>query len=315
MNNPLRIGTDCSGIESPIQALQQLGVSFTHEWCSEIDKYCIKSIKANYKPKRIYGDPDGDYKDGNICNRDHSTLPDIDLYVCGFPCQPFSNAGSKQGFNDKRGSVFWSCLNTIKIKQPKYFVLENVKGILSNDKKNKRNKYGQTWETIWTNILSLQELGYTVSWKILNTRKYGIPHNRERVYIVGTKKDFIWPEEILCKDINKYVEWDIQDGTPTKCALLTQEYLDQLPTGSAFIDLGFIKYTNYPDSHKFSPCILRESSIWCVPLCRYSTIKERLSLQGIVGFKQVVSNTQCSYQIGNSMSVNVVKAIIANLIA
>ena len=124
---PLRIGTDCSGIEAPIQALRQLGIPHRHVWSSDIDKFCIQSIKSNYDPERLYGDPNGPYPDGDITKRDHSTLPDIDLYVCGFPCQPFSIAGDRKGFEDKRGNVFWSCLDVIKVKQPKYFILENVK--------------------------------------------------------------------------------------------------------------------------------------------------------------------------------------------
>ena len=183
---PLRIGTDCSGIEAPIQALIQLNIPHKHIWSSDIDKWCIKSIKANYSPERIYGDKDGDYKDGDIRNRNHEELPDIDLYVCGFPCQPFSQAGDGKGLEDGRGNVFFSCIATVRTKRPKYFILENVKGILWNDKRDKKDKYGETWKIIWSEIERLTELGYYVDWKVMNTRDYGIPQNRERVYIVGT---------------------------------------------------------------------------------------------------------------------------------
>ena len=76
----LRIGTDCSGIEAPIEALKQLGIPFEHKWACEIDRFARRSILANYQPEIIYED---------ITKRDHSELPDIDIYVCGFPCQSF----------------------------------------------------------------------------------------------------------------------------------------------------------------------------------------------------------------------------------
>ena len=121
----LRVGTDCSGIEAPIQALRQLKIPFKHIFSSDIDKYCIQSIKANYDPEIIFGDKDGPYPNGDITTRNIDDVPDIDLYVCGFPCQPFSQAGQRKGFEDKRGNVFWSCLEVIERKQPKYFILEN----------------------------------------------------------------------------------------------------------------------------------------------------------------------------------------------
>lgn len=203
--NPLRIGTDCSGIEAPVQALRQLKIPYVSVWCSEIDKYCIQSIKANYNPERIYGDKEGDYPDGDIINRDHNELPDVDLYVCGFPCQPFSQAGKGEGLSDKRGNVFWSCIDVIRIKKPKYFILENVKGILWNDKKDKKDKYGNTWKVIWSEIEKLRDLGYYVDWRVMNTRHYGIPQNRERVYIVGTmEREYLWPEKCDMDDIENY---------------------------------------------------------------------------------------------------------------
>lgn len=121
-----------------------------------------------------------------MTKRNHRRLPDVDLYVCGFPCQSFSTAGKRKGVKDRRGTIIYSCLNTIKAKKPRYFILENVKGILSIDKKDKNEKYGETWKTIWSELEKLKRLGYSIDWKVMNTREYGIPQNRERVYIVGT---------------------------------------------------------------------------------------------------------------------------------
>ena len=127
MKSILKVATDCSGIEAPIQALEQLQIPHEHIWSSDIDKYCISSIKANYAPGRLYGDKDGPYPDGDLRNRDHRKLPDVDLYVCGFPCQSFSLAGmrgsSRGGLSDPRGNIIYSCIDTIKAKKPRYFIL------------------------------------------------------------------------------------------------------------------------------------------------------------------------------------------------
>lgn len=101
----LRIGTDCSGIEAPIQALQQLRIPFEHSFCCEKDPFALKSIQANYTPKKIYND---------ITKRKHALLPDIDIYVCGFPCQPFSLMGNKMGTEDSRSNIMYQCIKVIK---------------------------------------------------------------------------------------------------------------------------------------------------------------------------------------------------------
>ena len=201
----LRVATDCSGIEAPIQALQQLKIPFKHVWASDIDKDCIKQIKANFKPQIIYGDPDGPYKNGDITQRDNRSLPNIDLYIAGFPCQAFSQIGKGLGFKDPRGNVFFSCLDVIKRKRPRMFILENVKGLLSNDK-------GRTWDVIWNELQKLKKIGYDVDWKLLNTKDYGLPQSRPRIYIIGKKnKKIEWPLKTKMKDIRSFV--DYKDNT------------------------------------------------------------------------------------------------------
>jgi len=300
---PLRIGTDCSGIEAPIQALQQLCLPFTH--VSDIDKYCIQSIKANYHPERIYGNSEGKFPDGDIRNRDHTTLPDIDLYVCGFPCQPFSNAGNRQGFKDRRGNVFFSCIDVIRIKQPLYFILENVRGLLQHDK-------GNTWKVIWAEIESLEDIGYKVQWKVLNTKQYGIPQNRERLYVIGIKNVlYQWPSIIPMRHIKEYVDWD-NDCTSEETPPHVIRHLSKVPKTSYFIDSSYPTH-NYPNSDKVCSSLTTRNRMWCVPLNRCMTVLEALGLQGFDNFNIVVSKTQIMKQVGNSMSVNVVKKLLEEL--
>ncbi len=307
----LRIGTDCSGIEAPIEALRQLQIPHKHIWSSDIDKFVIQSIKANYEPEILFGDPDGPYPDGDITKRDNSILPDIDLYVAGFPCQPFSNAGKRKGFSDKRGNVFWGCLDVIKNKRPKYFILENVRGILWNDKENKKDKYGRTWNTIWSELQGLEEYGYCVKWKVLNTRDYGIPQNRQRVFMVGKLGgDFHWPAPTEMDEIKDYVDWDDTQKSVNKnwnCAKIQN---------CIFVNIGFLRTNSHTSNHIYSPTLTTSpNQLWCVPCQRYANVTEFLRLQSFCpNFKIVVSSTQIKRQIGNSMSVNVINAIYNELL-
>lgn len=311
----LRVGTDCSGIEAPIQALRQLDIPFKHVFSSEIDKYCIKSIKANYHPEILFGDPDGQFKDGDITKRKIEDVPDIDLYVCGFPCQPFSQAGKRKGFKDKRGNVFWSCLEVIEKKQPKYFILENVKGLLSHDKKNKKDKYGNTWNTIWSSLCELEKYGYIVKWKVLNTRDYGIPQNRQRIFMVGCKeKDFEWPEKVEMDKLENYVDWNDNSKLLLK---KKPNYINKLQkyNKSIFIDLNFCRDNDtYNNADKWAPCLNTQNRLWCIPKYRHANYKELLLLQGFFIFNKIVTDNQLKKQIGNSMSVNVIIFIIKNII-
>jgi DNA (cytosine-5)-methyltransferase 1 len=301
----LRVGTDCSGIDAPVYALQIMKIPHIHVFSSEIDKYCIQSIKANYNPQIIFGDKDGPYPEGDITKRNLDDVPDIDLYVCGFPCQPFSSAGSRKGFSDPRGTVFWSCIELIKHKQPKYFILENVKGLVGHNK-------GDTWNTILNILDGLKEYNYNVKWKILNTRDYGIPQNRERIFIVGIKDgDFDWPEPIEMDDIKLYIDYNDNQEFTSKTIL---KYKDKILDSNIFINTDFLKYTDFPDSKKFCPCIGAQNTLWNVSQNRYANIIEYLYLQGFLKFNICISKSKLKKQIGNSISINILTNIFQNIL-
>ena len=133
---------------------------------AEIDKFAISIFEKQFTGVTNYGDATA------ITTRN---LPDFDLLVGGFPCQAFSIAGNRQGFNDTRGTLFFDIARICAEKRPRYVVLENVKGLLSHDG-------GQTFQTI---LRVLADLGYRVEWQVLNSKDFGVPQNRERVFIVG----------------------------------------------------------------------------------------------------------------------------------
>lgn len=133
---------------------------------SEIDKYAVQIYNKHFPEHKNYGD---------ITKINASELPDFDLFVGGFPCQAFSIAGKRAGFEDTRGTLIYDVLRIVKEKHPRLVLLENVKGLLSHDG-------GRTFKTI---ISSLAELGYAVEWQVLNAKNFGVPQNRERVFIVG----------------------------------------------------------------------------------------------------------------------------------
>jgi DNA (cytosine-5)-methyltransferase 1 len=312
-NKILRIGTDCSGIEAPIQALikynkylENLGqkkIEIKHCFSSEIDKYCIESIKANYNPDIIFND---------IKNRNIKHVPDIDLYICGFPCQPFSIAGDKKGLNDIRGTIFWNCIDLIKYKKPSYFILENVKGLLHINN-------GLVWNIMKNELNNLTE--YNIKWKILNTKDYGIPHNRERLYIIGINKNinknFTFPIEFSnnLKPIDFIDKYD--NKIHTLKSTIFKNYINKLPDDAIFVDLAFAGMPNRKclKSNEYVGCLNTVGLLWCKPMNRYANIKELLSLQGFpTTFKQVISDRQLKKQLGNSMSINVLTEIFKYLL-
>ena len=144
-------------------------------WYCDQDKYSVqtynKNFGTNYEPTDI----------SSIRTKD---IPDHDIICAGFPCQSFSVAGKRRGFEDVRGTMFFEIMRIAKAKRTKYLFLENVKGLLNHDK-------GKTFTTI---IQTLEELGYNTQWMVLNSKFFGVPQNRERVFIIGNLRGESRPE-------------------------------------------------------------------------------------------------------------------------
>jgi DNA (cytosine-5)-methyltransferase 1 len=194
----MKVGTFFSGIGSPEQALLNLGIKHDIEFACDIDKYARETYLKNFDCKNMYED---------ITDLDMKDLSYVDLLVFGFPCQAFSMAGKRGGFEDTRGTLFYDALRYLKEHNPRYFIAENVKGLLSHDS-------GKTFQTIidclastintQMSLMPFENLGYHIYYKVLNTKDFGIPQNRERIFIVGIRDDadnnFRFPKEILLKN-------------------------------------------------------------------------------------------------------------------
>jgi len=161
------------------QAAKELGYEPKCVLTSEIKEYAIDVLKQNHPDLNNAGD---------ITNLQSSDIPDFEILCAGFPCQAFSSAGNRYGFADTRGTLFFEIARILKEKQPKGFILENVEGLANHDG-------GKTLAVI---LGCLKELQYKVSYAILNSADFGVPQNRKRIYIVGTKS-----KEVLLKDFEK----------------------------------------------------------------------------------------------------------------
>lgn len=157
---------------------------------SEIDKYACETYKLNFN----------DMPAGDITKIPSSEIPNFDVLCAGFPCQPFSIAGKRKGFEDTRGTLFFEVARIIKDKKPKAFLLENVKGLTNHDN-------GKTLEII---LKTLKELGYETKWDVLNAKDYGVPQNRERWYCIGIRNDIGFNKQITFPG-KSYLKYTLKD--------------------------------------------------------------------------------------------------------
>ncbi|MEZ4884129.1 MAG: DNA (cytosine-5-)-methyltransferase [Chitinophagales bacterium] len=194
------------------QACQDKGIEAECVMTSEIKPHAIKTLKYNHDHENFVGD---------IFQVKNEDIPNFDFLFGGFPCQPFSTGGKRQGFADTRGTLFFEIERIIKYHQPMGFILENVEGLVKHDLENKKDPIGRTLSTI---IYKLEkELGYQVSWEVLDSVNFGVPQSRKRVFIVGTKD-----HKISLKDF--YVEYKVlrsvlEEGKETMNTDFTQKLL------------------------------------------------------------------------------------------
>jgi DNA (cytosine-5)-methyltransferase 1 len=325
----ITIGTDFSGIGAPEQALIGLGIKHKSVFACDVDRYAKQSFFANHKTETWFDD---------ITQRDHKNTPYCDLYVAGFPCQAFSVAGKRKGFDDTRGTLFFDLFQYIDLKRPKYFVLENVKGLVRHDK-------GNTFKVIMD---SLKRLNYTIYHNVLNTKHYGIPQNRERLFIIGFREshEFEWPEPVELKLKIKDI---LQNGVNEKYYLsdvainkierhgnksLKNEVSNTIHAGyykmggrdQQYIDVEWIADFRTDQGlrirkNRLSPCLTTSAT----PIIKQKKIRrltplECLRLQGFPdSFHQNcvdagVSDSQIYKQAGNSMTVNVMMALLSEIL-
>jgi DNA (cytosine-5)-methyltransferase 1 len=253
-------------------------------FASEWDENCRKTYSTNFsKISNILfnseGNPNENYV-GDITKIDPYNIPNHDILCGGFPCQPFSQAGHKKGFEDTRGTLFFNIANIIKAKKPKAIILENVRGLLNHDN-------GRTFEVIQNTI---KDLGYSFNYKILKASDFNCPQHRPRLYMVGFKNDifdsFQFPTPIpLTKTMS-----DVFDG-----AEVNKKIGFTLRVGG--------KHSALTDRRNWDGYLVNGKEQRITP-------KEGKRMQGFPdSFEFPVSNTAAMKQLGNSVAIPVVQAI------
>ncbi len=293
---------------------------------ADFDQYACDTYEKNF----------GTFPLIDITKLEPSNVPDHDILCGGFPCQPFSIAGFRKGFEDTRGTLFFDVLRIVAAKAPKIFVLENVKGLINHDG-------GKTFTTmlnllakevngIATETASSDNLGYYVFWKVLNARDFGIAQNRERVFLVGFKQqpiNFEFPKKSDNEpSLSRLLE---TDKDAKRLSLQSQgyvkHYLEKHPLCESIKDLDcLIAYEIRKSRTNFrfddlSPCLTTKMGTggnnvpYLVNQARFLSLRECLKIQGFpANFKLTKSYSHALRQIGNSVAVPVVRAVVKNAV-
>jgi DNA (cytosine-5)-methyltransferase 1 len=312
----LRVASTFSGIGATEQAIKYLNINHSAEAMVENDKHAIKTFLANHSVNNIYKD---------ITTIDVKTFPDIDLLTISAPCQSFSRQGKGEGFSVPKGTLTFEALKIVKEKKPKWVVFENVDRLYSIDS-------GKSFEAI---LLAFKELGYTTKHQILNSKNFGSPQNRERVFIVAIREDldqeFEFPEPSAVNTcVNDYISDDesidysddLFDSSNIRAVETKVEDEDEDEDIKKVYELPHISFNSdrkVSSSDGITPCITCGSQAKFFDtkniIFRYLTIKEKSLIQGFgEDFKFPVSKPQAKKQLGNTITIPVLAAIFKNLI-
>ena len=288
-------------------------VGATCVFSADIDKHACETYKNNF----------GDYPLCDVSTLNAKDIPNFDILCAGFPCQPFSLAGKRQGFQETRGTLFFDIERIIEAKQPKAFILENVKGLTNHDK-------GRTLKVILETLE--KKLNYKVFYKVLNSKDYGVPQNRERIYIIGFKDhavEFKFPEKIKPTiDLSHIRESHLEGTAISKLAkshivthLKNHKLYEQIKENPLLLSYEIRKSRASFRFDNISPCLTAKMGTGGnnVPIfineMRKFTTRECLRIQGFPESYKITPNTGQSYkQIGNSVSVPVVKLLAEEMV-
>lgn len=294
IKKPYKIIDLFAGIGGMRLAFESFGCKtvFSSEW----DKYAQKMYKANF----------GEIPFGDINLIDAKDIPDHDILLAGFPCQPFSIAGKQQGFTDTRGTLFFNIESILATKRPQAFLLENVKRLTTHNE-------GRTFAVITE---KLNQLGYKIYHKVLNSLDFGIPQKRERIYIVGflSPIDFKFPKPLgYYKPLSAILQ---KDEEIPKNYFLSEELKQKRFNALKIIPPNpSIWHENIGGNISPLPysCALRAEGSYnylVVNGVRRLTDREMLRLQGFPDdFIINIPYSQCRKVAGNSVTVPVIKAI------
>jgi DNA-cytosine methyltransferase len=267
-------------------ALQSMDMSFHHVFSSDINPHVRDTLRHNYGHNFIL------YPD--LTDRDIRKMPAVDLYHAGFPCQSFSMAGRGNGVLDPRGELIFRIMEYVRAHRPSIVLLENVKGLVLRH-----------FEVLEWIEQALVELNYTVSWKVLNAKFQGLPHNRERVFIAGIrndirKSDLVWPEDLPPASIKGFLDkrkpQESLANLPPKTQTLARNHVrsvlrslevrgvskEQLERNPVIVDVDGSKCHHMSGT---SPCLTRaraqSGGHWVLTRGRRLTLREQERLFGL----------------------------------
>jgi len=316
----MKVGSDFSGVGAFDQALKRLGVNYETVFACDMDKYARDTFIHNY------GEPK--YYPTNVYDREIPT-ESLDIYMTSPPCQAFSLAGKRLGKDDKRGVLFFNSHEFIQVNKPRFFIFENVKGLLSDDG-------GKTFQE-WVNMLGGKSVNglpvlfahddavpYHLYWKVLNAKNHGVPQNRERVFLIGIRDDkdnsFQFPkEEHLSKRLKDVLDDNVDDKYYIENISNIRRLSETLEKHELPNEIRMIDSYN-KSIHEDSICIstrINASScthLWDTKKIRRLTPRECFRLMDFPDtFTWKVSDSQSYKQAGNSIVVNVLYKILKQL--
>ena len=261
----IKVGSQFSGVGAFEQSLIRLGIEFKNIYAADWDRYARQTYLLNFEEPEYYVKDVHDTPIQELTEK-HGSL---DIAMFSPPCQAFSMAGKRMGKDDQRGILFFNSLEFIKENKPRYFIFENVKGLLSHDKQDKNSVYGRTFQE-WINYLGGKSVNgvhtffpyedsvpYHIYFQVLNAKHYGIPQNRERVFIIGIRddkdNDFQFPKPFpLEKRLKDVLEREVDEKY-----FLSDKMLGYLNTRKDNFNNGNI---NYKDENSVASTLTKSSS-------------------------------------------------------